>query len=670
MNERLINTAEIARLANVSPSVVGNWKRRYDDFPKPSKTISGRSIYNESTVLSWIAKRGFAQNEYESTLWGFSHKLRNNLSLLQIALIIELITTAISIQFISRNAKGEPLRKGLLRLCDRKNLRICKHLLDLLDDEILNEIAEAVAGSKSGHSDEISKAIQGLLSGGQKRQENVDSPSLSQLLARLVCSSGTAYDPACGAGSTLTTLAALKNGPQNLYGQETNPEIAALTELRLIREPCQFEIGVGDTLTEDLFPDLRADAIVATPPLSYRLGRDLASSLKNDPRFYWGTPSPSDGAGVWIQHCVYHLSANGRAAIAVNPSFCFQSGSAKKLRANLLRAGIIEAVISLPPGLQNGTSTPLLVLVLRPPGIKRTNVLFIDAESLGEGKTQSRFHLSDKNIEAIAGWVIEWRDANQLSAINPEIALSVSLSEISDNDFILHPRRYLSHEAETASPQKLRPQISKILEDLKADIEKTTKIVKTIDAWPEISQLNEYKFITLKELIKGGVITISATKLSNKLDRKNNYQKEHRPVFIINAMGSRLGSLEKINKLSKFIYENKGRHIEIEIIDTSIIDSGFFEAWLNSNNYLEQIKKFSTGAGIPLLSTSNFQEIKVPIPTLATQHKLGSWWVDIRTLTEILTNLGVSTLDLKIKAGNLVTELSKEGTMEPWEVNE
>ena len=246
----------------------------------------------------------------------------------------------------------------------------------------------------------------------------------------------------------------------------------------------------------------------------------------------------------------------------------------------------------------------------------------------------------------------------------------MSLSEISDNDFILHPRRYLSHEAETASPQKLRPQISKILEDLKADIEKTTKIVKTIDAWPEISQLNEYKFITLKELIKGGVITISATKLSNKLDRKNNYQKEHRPVFIINAMGSRLGSLEKINKLSKFIYENKGRHIEIEIIDTSIIDSGFFEAWLNSNNYLEQIKKFSTGAGIPLLSTSNFQEIKVPIPTLATQHKLGSWWIDIRTLTEILTNLGVSTLDLKIKAGNLVAELSKEGTMEPWEVNE
>ena len=30
----------------------------------------------------------------------------------------------------------------------------------------------------------------------------------------------------------------------------------------------------------------------------------------------------------------------------------------------------------------------------------------------------------------------------------------------------------------------------------------------------------------------------------------------------------------------------------------------------------------------------------------------------------------LSTLDLKIKAGNLVTELSKEGTMEPWEVNE
>lgn len=52
----LVSNTEIARLAEVTPAAVSNWKSRFDDFPKPVITFSNGhfQIYRWSEVREWL----------------------------------------------------------------------------------------------------------------------------------------------------------------------------------------------------------------------------------------------------------------------------------------------------------------------------------------------------------------------------------------------------------------------------------------------------------------------------------------------------------------------------------------------------------------------------------------------------------------------------------------
>jgi hypothetical protein len=53
----LIGVFEIAELANVSPSAVGNWRKRFPDFPAPLAELKSGPVFEESQVKLWLAKR-------------------------------------------------------------------------------------------------------------------------------------------------------------------------------------------------------------------------------------------------------------------------------------------------------------------------------------------------------------------------------------------------------------------------------------------------------------------------------------------------------------------------------------------------------------------------------------------------------------------------------------
>lgn len=57
MAETLIGLYEIAELANVSPSAVANWRKRFGDFPAALAELKSGPVFSENQVKLWLARR-------------------------------------------------------------------------------------------------------------------------------------------------------------------------------------------------------------------------------------------------------------------------------------------------------------------------------------------------------------------------------------------------------------------------------------------------------------------------------------------------------------------------------------------------------------------------------------------------------------------------------------
>jgi primosomal protein N' len=62
MTETLIGVFEIAEMANVSPSAIANWRKRFSDFPAPLAELKSGPVYSESSVKLWLARRAAADS--------------------------------------------------------------------------------------------------------------------------------------------------------------------------------------------------------------------------------------------------------------------------------------------------------------------------------------------------------------------------------------------------------------------------------------------------------------------------------------------------------------------------------------------------------------------------------------------------------------------------------
>src|SRR5438552_3050023 len=61
--ESLVGVYEIAEIANVSPSAVANWRKRFADFPPPLAELKSGPVFSENAVRLWIARRESTEPE-------------------------------------------------------------------------------------------------------------------------------------------------------------------------------------------------------------------------------------------------------------------------------------------------------------------------------------------------------------------------------------------------------------------------------------------------------------------------------------------------------------------------------------------------------------------------------------------------------------------------------
>ena len=323
--------------------------------------------------------------------------------------------------------------------------------------------------NRAEHDDILGDAYEYLMrhfatESGKSKGQFYTPAEVSRVMAKVIgispansTASTTAYDPTCGSGSLLLKVAAEAGKPITLEGQEKDVTTAGLARMNtILHDFPTASIVNGNTLAAPKFKDgeqLRTyDYVVANPPFSdktWSTGLTLGDSGKGDPyqRFSWGVPPAKQGDYAYLLHIIRSMKAAGKAACILPHGVLFRGNAEAGIRQQLVRSGILKAIIGLPANLFYGTGIPACILVLdKENATARKGIFMIDA-SKGFIKDGNKNRLREQDIHKIV-------DTFNRQADIPRYARMVPYDEIASpkNDYNLNLPRYI----DSSDPEDLQ----------------------------------------------------------------------------------------------------------------------------------------------------------------------------------------------------------------------
>jgi len=295
-----------------------------------------------------------------------------------------------------------------------------ERLPDAMLKDLLEHFSARTLSSANVPEDELGNAYEYLINrfaddSGHTAQEFYTNRTVVHLMVGLLepCSGESIYDPTCGTGGMLISALAevrRKGGEHRtlrLYGQERNLMTSAIARMNLVLHGVDdFEIARGDTLAEPKFLErdhLRTfDVVLANPP--YSIKQWNREGWGSDPfgRNTLGTPPQGRADYAFLQHILASLDEkSGRCAILFPHGVLFRREE-QEMRAKLVAADRVDAVIGLGAGLFYNSPMEACVLVCRAKktAARKGRVIFIDAiDEIGRERAQS--FLSDAHQRRI-----------------------------------------------------------------------------------------------------------------------------------------------------------------------------------------------------------------------------------------------------------------------------
>ena len=291
-------------------------------------------------------------------------------------------------------------------------------------------------------------------SAGKKGGEFYTPAEVVRLLVQLTKpeAGNEIYDPTAGSGGFLIQshryVEEQGQDAENLalYGQDSNGTTWSICNMNMIlHNVTSFTIENGDTLEDPQILEngqiRKFDRVLGQSPLFAELQprqHDIHQSL---PRVVPG--KRQEGRPMFVQHMLASLKPDGHMATVMPHGVLFRGGKEKLIRELLIGDDVVEAIISLPPGLFYGTGIPACVLVCNKskPDALRGKVLFINADrEYAEGKNQNK--LRPEDTEKIDFVFTHKREI-------PKYSRLVDKTEIADaHDYNLNIRRYVDNTPE------------------------------------------------------------------------------------------------------------------------------------------------------------------------------------------------------------------------------
>jgi type I restriction enzyme M protein len=166
--------------------------------------------------------------------------------------------------------------------------------------------------------------------------------------------------------------------------------------------------------------------------------------LEEDVRWRYGTPPTGNANYAWMQHMIYHLSPTGKLGLVLANGSLSASGQEGKIREEIIRDDLVEAVIAMPDKLFYSTGIPVSLWIVNRKKKQEGKTVFIDARSLGTMVTRAHRELSLEDIDKVAGVYhdfVEGKDVEKQGFVHV-----ADIKEIEDNNFVLTPGRYVGLE--------------------------------------------------------------------------------------------------------------------------------------------------------------------------------------------------------------------------------
>ena len=346
---------------------------------------------------------------------------------------------------------------------------------DLLGDayEYLIKQFAADAGKKGGEfytPREVEKVIIGILKPHQKDH---------------------IYDPTVGSGGFLLEAydyLKQKSGEKiaktlYLYGQEQNLATFAIAKINMFLHGLDSaDIRRGDTLANPQFLTQQGglqtfDIVVANPPYSIKDWEYEAFKTKFGRLDGYDAPPDRNADYAFVLHIIKSMNTNGRAGIVLPHGVLFRGGAESRIREQMLKNDIIDAIVSLPSKLFYGTGIPATIIILnknKPQG-RKGKILIIDAEKdFLEGKNQNTLRSQDINkiIKAYNGY-------EELE----KYARIIEFAEIEKNGFNLNIRQYIdsSDQKEIIDVKVVRSEIKELKKKLAKSDESVEKFLDELN---------------------------------------------------------------------------------------------------------------------------------------------------------------------------------------------
>ena len=582
-----LSASDIADLAGVSPSAVSNWRKRYSDFPVPIDSAGRWTRFRGAEVRAWLVTNDKLPDSAaaDTTVSTCDDLLRAAVEISRYSSESDLLDSLLEAAAFAAtlvNPRDEAIRdeirelvglepappKGLEYLASTPTLEIGSHRE--VADSLLNAVDRIGSSNRypsTTTSPRLSKWIAAAMMPMDDWESTYDGIPIPPEFEWYPY---TIYDPCAGSGRLVCDVGEeCRDFCPDVIGQEIDPTMAKIGSLVIVLTEASFDnvvpVEIGDSLLDDKFPDLKADLVVAHPPLGMR----LPDGLEDDPRWILGDPG-RDGSWAWMQIVLSKLSDRGRAAVIVEPGWGWRGGRSRELRANLIRQNYLDAVIELPPGMLHETGIGgLLVLLAKDRANRRhpreageilfCSALMFDDDDVGDGgvvyvppeviaASYMNWRDNDNPVESfeVAQEVGEFLESNAVSSrylhqrvtgtftkfaestrrgeLSPQafqaFLMSWTMSRISDyesvaeNDFDLTPRRHTPGWLLNEKPSSFGEVTANVAQAAKASISSTkataTAIQPLRDFYAELQpeQRPALQMTTLGDLRDAGQIEL------------------------------------------------------------------------------------------------------------------------------------------------------------------
>jgi len=469
VSSRLVTLAEVAQLAGKQPSLLYNWRTRYDDFPNPHPLSLKGNEYDEDELLRWMRL-----NKPKISLSRVGLALRSSLdAIAEIGAAPAALAYARLLAILQRLERTGQISLDSPPSTDR--LRQVAGTLDPSTTTLLNSFTDETTSRFTellAHhdSDELTEEITHEIGQLTKRTggEYFTGREIRNLLVALASPiQGRVLDPCAGSGSLLRAAKAAAHEPITMSAADIDASIAGTFD-GYAHETPELTFAHADVLASDPFAGETFDRILIDPPLGGRVASTSSSAKKQREPL------------AWVTYANDHLAAGGTAAILTTSQPLAgaghtDSGSSARTRQMLLRDGRISAIVTI-PGLSPVTSMPLAIWVLTD-GPRETSVVLVDATQTDPSKWDAH-----EDTQVVTDALAQAKKTPGVYLGQRGVrAISVSINELRSADAHLLPARWID-QATRMSPAEAATAIQTQISTAKGNVAAANTAIAALSA--------------------------------------------------------------------------------------------------------------------------------------------------------------------------------------------